>query len=646
MKFVKVGAAALNQTPLDWRGNTTRIMAAIRHAHEEKVRILCLPELCITGYGCEDVFFSPYVHKMADDWLDRIVGEMPKDILVSVGLPIAYNGQLYNAACLISSGDYHGFVIKKFLAGDGLHYEQRWFKPWSQGEADMNDTPMGDIYFDCDGVKIGFEICEDAWVANRPGVTSLNGVDIILNPSASHFSFGKHEVRKRFVLEGSRIFGVGYVYANLLGNEAGRIIYDGDTIIASQGKIISSGQRFEYSDHVLTTGVIDVDANRIANMENRNYNPCLQEKHCVKVTKLIPSEYEESYVSTPKWETSPDYHKEEEFTRAVALGLRDYWKKSGTSGYVVSLSGGADSAAVACLVRYMCLMSGELPKRNPLVCVYQPTKQSSDTTRDAARALAIDLEAEYYELDIDPIVSLYEKTVSDALSVHGPVGEIMDRVAFTWEEDDATLQNIQARARAPGVWMIANHRNAILLATSNRSEAAVGYTTMDGDTCGGLAPIAGADKAFIVKWLRWMENLGPCGYGRVGGLKLVNQQKPTAELRPQSFNQTDEEDLMPYPILDEIEKLAIRDKKPPVEIYRILVKKHSGSVFTPESVYAWVTKFFTLWARNQWKRERFAPSFHLDDENLDPKTWCRFPILSGGYLSELELLTETYESEK
>jgi NAD+ synthase (glutamine-hydrolysing) len=195
------------------------------------------------------------------------------------------------------------------------------------------------------------------------------------------------------------------------------------------------------------------------------------------------------------------------------------------------------------------------------------------------------------------------------------------------------LQNIQARARAPGVWLLANLRGALLLATSNRSEAAVGYTTMDGDTCGGLSPIAGVDKAYLRQWLRWMESTGPAGVGPLPALAAVNVQPPTAELRPPESHQTDEADLMPYDVLDAIERAAIRDKLTPLEVLRQL------EVQLPDcdrrQLAEWVERFFRLWCRNQWKRERYAPCFHLDDENLDPKTWCRFPILSGGYEREL-----------
>jgi NAD+ synthase (glutamine-hydrolysing) len=208
-------------------------------------------------------------------------------------------------------------------------------------------------------------------------------------------------------------------------------------------------------------------------------------------------------------------------------------------------------------------------------------------------------------------------------------------VSLSWEKHDLALQNIQARVRAPSVWLIANLRRALLLTTSNRSEAAVGYTTMDGDSSGGLSPLGGIDKAFLREWLRWMETTGPAGLRSFSTLRLVNKQEPTAELRPLAKKQTDEGDLMPYEVLDVIERLAIRDKRMPVEIYD-LVMEHFGKRFSTQQLAHWISRFFTLWSVNQWKRERYAPSFHLDDENLDPKTWCRFPILSGGFTKELE----------
>jgi NAD+ synthase (glutamine-hydrolysing) len=159
---------------------------------------------------------------------------------------------------------------------------------------------------------------------------------------------------------------------------------------------------------------------------------------------------------------------------------------------------------------------------------------------------------------------------------------------------------------------------------------------MDGDTSGGLSPIAGIDKAYLRRWLTWMERTGPVGIGPLPALRAINVQAPTAELRPAERKQTDEEDLMPYDVLDACERAAIRDRKSPAEV--LVVIRLQFPNYTEEQLRFWVIRFFRLWSRNQWKRERYAPSFHLDDENLDPKTWCRFPILSAGFAMELREL--------
>lgn len=161
---------------------------------------------------------------------------------------------------------------------------------------------------------------------------------------------------------------------------------------------------------------------------------------------------------------------------------------------------------------------------------------------------------------------------------------------------------------------------------------------MDGDTCGGLSPIAGIDKAFLRKWLRWLETQGPIGLGAIPVLRIVNTQQPTAELRPLAVGQTDEDDLMPYELLDAIEDHAIGEKRSPEEVLEAMCVEFNQ--YSQSQLAAWVRRFFELWSRNQWKRERYAPSFHLDDKNLDPKTWCRFPILSGGFRRELAELDQ------
>jgi len=141
-----------------------------------------------------------------------------------------------------------------------------------------------------------------------------------------------------------------------------------------------------------------------------------------------------------------------------------------------------------------------------------------------------------------------------------------------------------------------------------------------------------------------MEEHGPHGLGSMPAMRFINEQQPTAELRPQEAEQTDEGDLMPYELLDAIERAAIRDKLPPVDVYTLMRKRFDH--YDPEQLHAWIERFFKLWSRNQWKRERYAPSFHLDDENLDPKTWCRWPILSGAFKEDLAELKEKLKEPK
>ena len=654
MRPLRLGAAILNQTPLDWTGNTERILDAIERARAEDVSVLCLPELCITGYGCEDMFLSPAVWKQSWQMLERII-PATKGMIVAVGLPLYVTNGVYNTACVVVDGRIAGFVPKQHLAGDGLHYEPRWFRAWPENVVSeycngTNTWPIGDLLFEIDGVRVGFEICEDAWVAGRPGNRMAEcGVDIILNPSASHFAFGKHEIRRRFVLEGARSFGVSYVYANLVGNEAGRAIYDGGALIAASGDLLASGPRFEFQEVDVVVANVDVDLTRSRRASVHSLSANVSDDLHDRVARIPGRLKSPPHSAVTEPQATHQVTEQDEFTMAIALALFDYLRKSRSQGFVVSMSGGADSSATASLIRCMVergvaslgmggfskaldYLTGEAGPdsvdgwmQRLFTGVYQATRNSSETTRTAARSLTQALGGVWYDLDIDAIVESYRSTIEAAIGR-----------SLTWQTDDITLQNIQARTRSPSIWMFANLQNALLLSTSNRSEAAVGYATMDGDTSGGLSPIAGIDKAFLREWLLQMELTGAGGCMPVPVLSQVNAQQPTAELRPATDHQTDEDDLMPYPLLDEIEGLAIRDKLSPGEVFDVLSVGRTNS--SCNELRQAIVRFFRLWCRNQWKRERYAPSFHVDDKNLDPKTWCRFPILSGGFHEELQRL--------
>lgn len=612
MRTLKIGGATVNQTPLDWSGNTSNILAVIEQAKTLQVDILGLPELSITGYGCEDTFLSNWLSERAWEELEKIRLHC-KGITVCVGLPIRIGNTTYNGACMIDDTKILGIALKQNLARDGVHYEPRWFEAWQSEKVVMitrnnNSIPVGDLVFDVKGIKVGFEICEDAWRTIRPGTKlKARGVDLIINPSASHFAMRKSLLREELVRSSSEKFTCAYLFVNLLGNEAGRMVYDGDIIIAQHGRMIALNPRLTIAPFALQAAVINFD---------------------------IPSQ-------TKIMELVGDMTKNEEFAQAEALALFDYLRKSKAKGFVLSLSGGADSALCAILVAEMVkrasrdlgwekfceILSLDLTEINNdwktavsklLTCAYQSTKHSSDVTFSAAKNLAFSIGATFHSWSIDEEVASYTSKIETALARD-----------LNWETDDISLQNIQARSRSPIIWMLANIKQAILLTTSNRSEGSVGYATMDGDTSGSLAPIAAVSKTFILQWLAWAQQ--ELDYPV---LHAITSQQPTAELRPQENHQTDEDDLMPYSILTVIERLAIFEMKSPVEVF-LEMKEDSTDL---PLLKKHIRTFFQKWSSNQWKRERLAPSFFMDDFNVDPRTWCRFPILSGSFREELAQL--------
>lgn len=665
MKLVKVGAATLNQTPRDWKGNVANIVEAINQAKKAGVSILCLPEACITGYGLEDDLFCGDV---ADRAMKKLMSLSlhTSGIIVSIGLPVRFNNSLYNAVATVANGAILGFTCKQHLAGDGIHYEPRQYKPWPSGvvqtieiqslNTGLLSVPIGDIHFNIGGIKIGYEICEDAWVAGRPGnVLATKGVDVYLNPSASHFAFGKINTRKNFVVDGSRAFGATYIYSNLVGNESGRVIFDGGCLIASGGNLLAQGKRFTYQNVLLTTAVVDIDNTKTSQVRTASFQPNVKEYNegCVFSDFNYPKFPAESEsVPLESWETSEDV-KHEECTRAIGLGLMDYMRKSKTKGFAISLSGGADSA----MVTYLCtagirLAIAELGAvtfgkkycpwivqhdensevestdwyiHNLITTAYQPTAQSGTVTRNAAEKVADALGVPHFIFDVQPMYDEYKK-----------VGQLVASKELNFENYGLVLQNLQARVRSPSIWIVANMENKLLLTTSNMSEAAVGYATMDGDTSGCVAPIAGLPKVYIREYLKWLETTGPETLGNVPEMALINNQQPTAELLPSSYNQTDEKDLMPYWLLHKIEGYVVKNRYVPVEVFHAIRREYP--TYNINLLIDQITKFFRLFSINQWKRERYALSFHMDDHNLDPRAWCRTPILTGGYEDELDEL--------
>ncbi len=660
--YINVGACAIRTKVGDFDHNVTLIKSAITKADDAGVNILNLPELAITGYGLLDLFLSPDIHDMAQDALRSIVNFVTRNtthLVVCVGMPVLLEGgQLYNGVAVISSNKgLQGITCKKNLALNGIHYESRWFKPWQDGftyQSAKYNTIIGDLTYNVNGIKFGFEICEDSWVPNRAARQLYDRhVDIILNPSASHFAIGKYNTRKQFVKEGSRAFGAVYVYSNLAGNEEGQAIYDAGCMIASAGEIINQGKRLSFEDVDLIVSCIDVVANRVMRQQSSQQIDLTQsQKNTIELGNVLSLPLDKKAPSNTYqafWEQGDD-EQLIEASYAMAIGFFDWQNIYGLNGSVVSLSGGADSSITASIVYlgnilaykelghngfikrmresghdfdYKNLVGEELIKnvvmKEMLVTVYQGTKNSSNTTKNAAKTLGEYLGAVHVDWTIDDNVESYV----------GKYEQAFER-KLSWETDDISLQNIQARSRAPGAWLIANIQNKSLLCTSCLTESGVGYTTLGGDLSGGLALISGVYKSRILAINEFLAFKGiPDAEGGcilIEGMQPVVKLKPSAELRPEE--QTDEDDLMPFDILESIITVNIKEHRMPLGILKKLSRDERFTRYNLTELGKLIEKMFTLYGRSQIKRHQVPAGLHIEEESLDPKTFSKVPLMN------------------
>lgn len=680
-----VSLGCVNQNALDLRGNVRRIKGLIEQCRRVGSQFLCLPELAVSGYGCEDMFGSAHFCQQVEVAMGELVAATANFSLV-VGAPMQHNNQTYNAIFLVQNQQIVAITAKKILAEGEVYYESRWFRPWPAGAVEFvayagsSGVPFGDPWLQVGEMSMGVEICEEAWSERRP-LRYAPPCEVVFHLSASYFAIGKHKRRQELVVRSSELFQGHYLYVNLLGVDSAKLIYDGGSLWAYRGELIHESPRLSLYDAVLThhhlklhpqngegqgspaRPVVRVDA-EVAGL--RRTQVVVQAASAAVLTlaaqpqQLVYQQYQSHDQHPRATEVSGpplgglayelggcDDETFREFFAGLTLGLWDYLRKSSAQCYVISLSGGCDSSAVACLVvgmfRRVCQELGEAQLAQRLGwpqsqwdevtspapalagavgwlarlvrCVYQRTTQSSAASAAAAAALCdelgIPLEVISIQQQVDAYIAQLEHRLQRKLS---------------WEEDMSVLENIQARARSPYPWMLANTFGGIVLCTANRSEAAVGYTTMDGDSSGGLAPVSGVSKAWLQRWLRWVSDGGLEGYMTGAALHQVLAYPPTAELRPARFAQTDEQDLMPYEVMAQIETLFVLEQCSEAEVVRRL--QQTFDQLKEADLQAYVRTFYELWQSSQWKRERLAAGFHVAEMNVDPQSWYRYPILS------------------
>ena len=664
-----LAAASLNQTVGDWSGNEQRIREVIDQARQVGAKLLLLPEMCVPGYSLGDRLLR--VGTIERSWdLTLRLADATAGMAVAVGLPIQYEGVLYNAMALLADGKLVGLAAKENLATGDVEYESRYFLSWPHGRLvdftgpDGTVARLGTQMFALEGLgTVAFEICEDAWKGLRPGSTyALAGAEILLNPSASWFTIGKHRRRRRLVSQVSQEDHCVYLYTSLLGCDATRLIFDGSVFIAVDGRIEAEGRRFVFGqDHELVHQVVDLREVRHVRMEEgswRDQNSRAQWGAYGEAPGVVhvPGNYSTEEVAPPpapywippepghpdpslKYLEDTVFHGRKigerdlnhlELELALSLALRDYVRKTGIKTCCLALSGGRDSAMVALIVQRMHrythpdLSAEELARqiKEQFLCAYLATENSGQKTRDAARAVADEIGATFFDGKIQP-----------ALTSAHEVVESMTGEPLSWENPshDIPLQNIQARVRGMLIWTIANLHNALLLVTSNKSEAAVGYTTMDGDSSGGLAPIADVPKSLIKLYLEWARE-----FHGFRSLERIKAMEASAELRPPGQEQTDEADLMPFPVLDQLMYAFVQLALDPLEILRRywpVMQPYYGTDLARFA--ADIRKFVRLFCFAQWKRERFAISFRVTAFDLDPKTGFRFPPVQAPFTEEL-----------
>ncbi len=666
---VHVAAASLNQVVGDWTGNVARIVRAIDEARRRGAKLLVLPELCLSGYGLGDRVVR---RGTAERSWEALLTVLPhtEGLVVLVGLPIRHREVLYNVVAVIGDRRIAGLVAKENLATGDVLYENRWYSGWRRGDVDEYAAPdglmvpLGSLVFEAAGLgRIAVEVCEDGWLGNRPGSTAaLAGATLVANPSASWFMVGKQATRRGLVEQTSREDHVAYLYASLMGCDDARTIFDGAVFIARDGRVLAEGDRFCFdSDFHLVDAEVDLDGLRQSRVEegswrervaatrrgDRGPQPRLvtiegvYDSRAVRAPTPLPwlaptgrtADPSLAWIGTRGLALTDENCGSVELELGLCYGLHEYLRRAEIRGVVIGLSGGRDSAMTAAIaVRRVAWtrpdLSGDALRAEvarQVVTIWEPTENSGQPTCQAAEAIAKTLGTDHRVVDISGVFAEVRRLVE------ADAGR-----ALSWDDpaDDIVLQNAQARCRGTVAWTVANQRGFTLLTTGNLSEAAVGYTTLDGDSMGVIAPLAGLPKTWISVWLTWAR-----GFHGWPAIDAVLAIPATAELRPPGAGQTDESDLMPYVVLDRLTFGFVEKGQTPRDLVETLWPELSAIYGGDKQHFKRdVRTFVRRFCAAQWKRERLAPGFRVGPYDLDPRGGWRWPVLQAAFEVELQAL--------
>jgi NAD+ synthase (glutamine-hydrolysing) len=575
--------AQINSTVGDLSGNTRKILHYIDEAKALGVDLLTFPELAITGYPPEDLLLKQQFIKQNKERLNEVV-EHSADIAVVVGF-VDSNSDIYNAAALIYNNKLAGVYHKVYLPNYGVFDENRYFQAGAE-------CPVFIIH----GIGTGITICEDMWYETGPAtVQAYAGARLLVNISASPYHAGKGNLRERMLATRAADNVAIIAYNNLVGGQD-ELVFDGNSLIVDQqGEIIARGKQFEEDLVVADLDTESVFRSQLHDPRRRKESPWVK-KELEQATKIeVSTEY--PTIARPPLPSRQAERLDEpgEIYQALVLGIRDYVHKNGFEKVVIGLSGGIDSSLVATI-------SVDALGADNVVGVSMPSRYSSPHSKSDAEALAKNLGIEFKVIPIEKAFSSYLETLAEPFKNTRP---------------DVTEENIQARIRGNILFALSNKFGWLVLACSNKSETATGYTTLYGDMAGGFIPLKDVPKTTVIELAKYKNQQA----GREIIPSGVLTKAPSAELRP---DQKDTDTLPPYKLLDPILKAYVEDD--------LSIDQIVNMGFDPKIV----TEIARLVDRNEYKRRQAAPGIKITHRDFGKDRRLpitnRFKDQSGQYI--------------
>ncbi len=520
---MRLALGQINTTVGDVAGNAELVRDGIRAARRQQADLVLFPELALTGYPPEDLLLKEHFLADAAKALADLAAEAD-GIVAVVGFPERAD-DVYNALAVLSEGAVHAVYRKVYLPNYGVFDEQRYFQAGSSGAV-----------LDLGGDRLGLTICEDIWEPGPPASDeALAGATLIVNISASPYHVGKGAERERMFAQRARDNIAHVAFCGLVGGQD-ELVFDGHSCVLDHtGTTIARAAQFREE---LLLCDIDLQAAAAARLRDASHRPAARRSRA-EVIELppLPSPASGSKPPLAPALAEPLAPEEAEVYHALVLGLSDYVLKNGFEHVVLGISGGIDSALVACL-------AADALRPEAVSAAVMPSRYSSAETQGDAHALAEALGIAAVELSIEPMVDAYAQAMA---------GQLADT------DTSLAQENLQARIRGNMLMALSNEFGWLVLTTGNKSEMSVGYTTLYGDLAGGFAVIKDVPKTLVYRLCRWRNSpdffLGedfPKAAVRAAPAPIpesIIERAPSAELR---HDQRDDDSLPPYPVLDEI----------------------------------------------------------------------------------------------